>query len=476
MDPLLLGRVVAMRWGLRARERWTRSELETHCQAAERELRAFAYERSPFYRRFHEGLFDRPLDELPVLTKGTVMERFDELVTDRAVRLADVETHLTSMSGDERFRGRYRVVSTSGTTGVRGIFLSDPVEWATVIASYNRAQEWAGVVASPVRRMRLAVVSTTTAWHQSARVGASVRNPLVRTLRVNATDPLPSIVARLNEFQPHSLVAYASMHRLLAEEQLGGRLRIAPRAVMSASEVLTDETRRLVEAAWAQRPFNVYAATEPAGIASECQHHAGLHLYEDLVITEVVDEANRPVPPGEFGAKILVTVLFSRTQPLIRYELSDSVRRSDARCPCGRPFRLLDGIQGRSEDILELPALAGGTIRVHPLVFHDVLDRVPAGGWQVVQEGDGLRLLVAGPAPDFDGPAVVAAIRRGVESLGASVSDIVWQEVTAIPRTAVGKAPLVRADRGALVSPPGGCHAPPSETLSLASSPSQRPP
>lgn len=455
MDSVLIARLLLLRRRLRRHERWTPEQLGAHRDAQFRTLRAFAYERSPFYRRFHERLFDRPLDELPVLTKTTLMENFDEFVTDRAVRLADVEAHLGSMTGDERFRGRYRAVSTSGTTGARGIFLFDPVEWATVIASYNRAQEWAGVVASPVRRMRLAVVSTTTAWHQSARVGASVANPLVRTLRVNATDPLPSVVARLNEFQPHSLVAYASMHRLLAEEQLAGRLRIAPQAVMSASEVLTDETRGLVEAAWAQPPFNVYAATEPAGIASECERHAGLHLYEDLVISEVVDEANRPMPPGEFGAKILVTVLFSRTQPLIRYELSDSVRRSDARCLCGRPFRLLDGIQGRNEDILELPARLQGTVRVHPLVFHDVLDRVPAGEWQVVQEGDGLRLLVAGPTPDFDGPAVVAAIRRGVESLGASVSDVVWQEVAAIPRTAVGKAPLVRADRGTHASLPG---------------------
>jgi putative adenylate-forming enzyme len=438
-----------MRGRLRAREHWTRAALDADQASDLAILRAFAYERSPFYRRFHAGLFDRPLAELPVLTKGLLMEHFDELVTDRAVQLVDVEAHLASMTGDGRFRDRYRVVSTSGTTGVRGIFLSDPVEWATVIASYNRAQEWAGVVASPVRRMRLAVVSTTTAWHQSARVGASVRNPLIRTLRVNATDPLSSVVARLNEFQPQSLVAYASMHRLLAEEQLAGRLRIAPDAVMSASEVLTDTTRRLVEAAWARLPFNVYAATETAGIASECERHTGLHLYEDLVITEVVDEANRPVPADEFGAKILVTVLFSRTQPLIRYELSDSVRPSGIRCPCGRPFGLLDGIQGRREDVLELPARGGGTVRIHPLVFHDVLDRVPAGEWQVIQDGPAIRLLVAGPSRDFDGVAVVSAIRRGVESLGASVDDVTWQEVAAIPRTAVGKAPLVRADPAA---------------------------
>jgi phenylacetate-coenzyme A ligase PaaK-like adenylate-forming protein len=384
-----------------------------------------------------------------VLTKADLMEHFDELVTDRRVRLSDVEAHLPSVAGDSRFLGRYRVVATSGSTGLRGIFLSDPREWATVIASYARAQEWAGVAISPIQRMRLAVVSTTTGWHQSARVGASVRNPFVRTLRLDATDPLEDIVARLNEFQPDSLVAYASMHRLLAQERAGGRLRIAPRAVMSASEVLTDDTRRLVTAAWGHPPFDVYAATETAGIGSECDRHTGLHLYDDLVITEIVDEDDRPVPPGEFGARMLVTVLSSRTQPLIRYAMSDSVRRSNEVCPCRRPFPLLDAIQGRQEDVITLPARDGATVEIHPNVFHDVLDQVPAGEWQVVQEGDRLRLLVAGPRSDFDGKAVTSAIRAALDAAGATMSGVTWESVEGIPRTTIGKTPLVRADPSA---------------------------
>ena len=279
------------------------------------------------------------------------------------------------------------------------------------------------------------------------------------TLRLDATDPLPATIARLNEFQPDSLIGYASMHRLLAEEQLAGRLRIAPRAVLSAAEVLTDDTRKRMTDAYGRAPFNVYAATESAGIASECDVHAGLHLYEDLVITEIVDEEYRPVPPGAFGARILVTVLFSRTQPLIRYELSDSVRlASSGPCPCGRTFALLDGIQGRSEDVIQLPAASGGTISIHPLVFHDVLDRVPAGEWQVVQDRSDLRLLVAAPGPDFDGDATVAAILRGVQALGARPGSVTWQEVPSIPRTAAGKAPLVKADPAA----PGGVFGEPS--------------
>lgn len=100
----------------------------------------------------------------------------------------------------------------------------------------------------------------------------------------------------------------------------------------------------------------------------------GLRLFEDLVIFEVVNDGNRPVAPGTFGSKLLVTVVNSRTLPLIRYQLSDSLRLAADRCPCGRPFALADGIQGRAEEILRFPARAGGQVRVHPVVIHQVMD------------------------------------------------------------------------------------------------------
>jgi phenylacetate-coenzyme A ligase PaaK-like adenylate-forming protein len=65
--------------------------------------------------------------------------------------------------------------------------------------------------------------------------------------------------------------------------------------------------------AWQAPPFNVYAATETGGIAAECRQHRGMHLFEDLVIPEVVDEHYQPVAAGEPGDRLLVTVLSSRT-------------------------------------------------------------------------------------------------------------------------------------------------------------------
>jgi phenylacetate-coenzyme A ligase PaaK-like adenylate-forming protein len=232
------------------------------------------------------------------------------------------------------------------------------------------------------------------------------------------------------------------MIHVLAAEQLAGRLRIRPRGVVSASEVLTVETRRRAEAAWGRAPFDTYVATETAGIASDCSHHRK-HLYEDLVIVESVDEHHRPVPAGTVGASVLVTVLFSRTQPLIRYEMSDCVALSTDRCGCGIGFALLGHIEGRREEILELPAYAGGTVAVHPNVFHHVLESIPAAAWQVIGRDDGIRVLLERPL-GLDAGSLERALARALARQGVVALPVHVETVEAIGRTAAGKAPLVK--------------------------------
>lgn len=441
MNPIALATVLRARAALRRRDQWTREELEAYQARALASLRSFAMSRSPFYREFHRGLEAASLADLPVLTKEVLMERFDELVTDPAVQLADVERYLETAGATDRFRRRYRVAATGGTTGRRGIFLSDPAEWTQILASYSRAYAWAGLDVGIGHPLRMAIVSSRVATHQSSIVGATVRNPFVPTLRLDATDPMAQTVAALNDFRPQALVGYASILRLLADEQRVGRLRIGPRAVFSASEVLTAEIRSRVNEAWGSEPFNVYAATETAGLASECRKRH-LHRYEDLVIAEPVDAQYRPVPIGVTGDKLLVTVLFSRTQPLIRYELSDRVRCSTETASDLGPFRLIATIDGREEDVLSLPAREGGSVRVHPNLFHAALE--PTGGpWQVVREPDRLRVLLADEGRT-DAASLIVRLREGLAMADAAEIPISVEHVVAIPRTRLGKSPLIR--------------------------------
>ena len=409
-------------------------------------MRAFTSAHSSFYRDFHRNLAQAPLDELPVLTKATLMGNFDRLSTDPSVRLADLRAYLEDLNTDDLFAGRYWVSATSGTSGRKSIIPSDSDEWATMIASYGRANEWAGIRSGLTHRVSMAVVSSTAAWHQSSRVAATVRSPFIASERLDAASPLPDIVARLNQLRPDVLVAYASMIRALANEQLAGRLHINPRAVNSSSEVLTADARAMALRAWRVPPYNVYAATETGGIAAECHHHRGMHLFEDLVIPEVVDNDYRPVPPGEAGDRLLVTVLFSRTIPLIRYEMTDRIQLATRTCPCPLPFRLVDSIEGRTDDLLILPSMNNRTVAVHPVVFHQVLDLLDAGGWQVRQQDSGLHVLVTKPGPGFDPTATEGAVRAALTTAGARVATVHASVVESIPAGAAGKRPLIVAN------------------------------
>ncbi len=453
MYTQLLLKVMNTLGEMRKHERWARAQLGAYQAQELLRLREFAYARSPFYQRFHKGLFERPLCELPVLTKATVMENFDELVTDRAIRLKDVRAHMANDREGKRFLNRYWVTATSGSTGKPGVFLFNRDEWVVVMATLGRAHEWAGVPMTPSHRMKMASVASLnigSPWHMGAQVANTFQSKWMRawmpTLSFDAAQPLTEIVRQLNDWQPHMLAGYASMMRILADEQLAGRLHIHPHMIIPGSEVLTDETRRRIVAAWGHPPFNAYGATEGgAGLAAETSDHNGMYVYEDNIIFEVVDDQYRPVPPGTYGDKVLITTLFSRTQPLIRYELSDSVRLAVEPSSLNLPFVRIDAIQGRTEDILPLPAVSGGGVAVHPITFHHVLDSLPVSGWQVVQEQVGLRVLLSGASNGVNDSTLVDALTRSLKAQNVIPPHISVQHVDVIPKNSTGKAPLIKA-------------------------------
>lgn len=430
----------------RQHEHWSRPQLATYQAAALQQMREYAYLHSRFYQQFHKGLFQSPLQELPILTKAMMTEHFDELVTDPTIHLEAVRSYAASGTNAQHFLDRYWVNATSGSSGHPGFFLFNRYEWITIMASFARGQEWSGKFMRLTHRTKMASVASRSAWHLSSQVAATAQSWLIPTLRLAASEPLPAIVRQLNEFEPEVLIAYASMARILAEEQLAGRLHIGPRFVYVSSEVLTDETRRQVKAAWGDEPFNQYGSTETANIAAEYKKDRRLHVYDDLLIVETVDDNYQPVAPDVYGTKLLVTTLFSRTQPLIRYEMNDSVMLSDQGSTGELPFRTIEGIQGRTEDILYLPGLAGGEIAFQPLVFNRVMDIVSASGWQVLQEANNLTILLSGTSESFSDSALINRLTEELTAQGVRIPPIQVQRVSAIPKSVAGKAPLIKAD------------------------------
>ena len=445
-EVLIAGTLLA-RSRVRQRDRWSRERMLAFQRVELERLLAYARASSPYYREVLPGAGDVPLADLPVLTKSVLMEQWDRISTSPGLRLAQLEGRLAQMERTgadpgHPWRGRWWLAGTGGTTGRRAVFAWDRQEWTQILTSYARVNDWAGVAVGLRHPLRTAVVSSLNPTHQSAVVGASLRSRLVPALRLDARTPVADLAAELNRFEPRLLVAYASMIGPLAQAQLAGQLHIRPEKVVAASEVLTPDARAAAQAAWGPSVVvDSYAATETASIASTCPQ-GGWHLYEDFLILEPVDQDNRPVPDGVTADKVLVSVLFSRTLPLIRYELTDSIRLSKERCSCGLPFALLEAVEGRTQDTLTL-AGSHGAVRVHPVVFHTALETLAPNGWQVEQQPDKLVVRLVAPAGDTE-----LVHRRVQEALAYLTVDTVAVEVvhvTALERTRLGKVPLVKA-------------------------------
>jgi phenylacetate-CoA ligase len=442
MNIFQAARVLWKQHRLRGHDFLVREKLIRHQKNELKKLREYAYKHSPFYAKFHKGLMDAPLEQLPVLTKSELMENWDEIVTDRALKLSEVKDFIGSLKGYKKFKNKYICNATSGTSGTPGIFVFNPAEWTTILASYQR----------PVERLanifRLAIISTSAPWHQSALVIFTLENWSSPALLSDSTEPLPNIVKKLNNFQPECIALYSSMARQLAEEQLNGRLKIRPKAIYCVSDVLTHELRKIIKSAWGVQAINLYGATEAGCVAFECPNHTGFHLSEDLIIPEVLNEHNRQVKSGEFGTKFLVTVLGSRILPLIRYDLNDSVRASDDPCECGRTFNLIDGIQGTAEEIIFMEGRNGLQVAVQPSLFHKVMDKFRTGGWQIVQEKDNiLEILLTSPAGDFNKDKMSENLSDRLKEAGIERFQIKIRYGTSLRRTALGKISLIEALR-----------------------------
>jgi phenylacetate-coenzyme A ligase PaaK-like adenylate-forming protein len=300
------------------------------------------------------------------------------------------------------------------------------------------------------RRLRIAAVVGASPTHMSRQVSASVSVGIHRVLSMSVTQPVEQLVGVLNRFQPDFLAAYPSIATRLAEEQLAGRLRLTLGGMSTSSELRTPEmTERMVEA-FGVHPFDLYATTEGLW-GCECEHHRGIHLFEDFTLLENIDDGGRRVPVGEPGTRLLVTSLHNMVQPIIRLELPDAITLDPEPCPCGRTLICTRAVEGRTDDVLFFADRRGGEVMVHPLQFGVVTRDREVREFQVVQEGESvLILIVARPSAsnELEG-RLRKAVSRKLAELGVREPRVSVERRENLARSAGGKLQLVVADLSA---------------------------
>ncbi|MGH3777572.1 MAG: phenylacetate--CoA ligase family protein [Pseudonocardiaceae bacterium] len=433
---------------LLARDKWSRDQLLTYQAKRLRALIAHAVSASPYYREVlgpAAASGDVALAELPTLSKTALLDDFDRIVTDPRLRRADVEAHVTGPDPAQPLHGEYQVFSTSGTSGQPGLLVCSRDEFLTAIASCVAGTARYGVTPGA----RIVGIGSNSPFHISRqisqRIEAMTPSGGQASPHLTATTPLPEMLTALNAYQPQVLISYSSLAALLAEAQIQGELDITPTQVCCAGEVLTGDMRHRIHEAWGLHPLQGYGATEAIAIAGSCLEHVGMHIWEDLVVLEAVDEHNRPVPPGTPSHKVLLTNLVNTTQPLIRYELSDSVTIVDGPNPTGRPYQRISQVSGRTGDIIRLPTPGGGHAVVHPLPLIAPFDGLPdVCQYQIRHDGTRLDVSVvlrACAAPDTLA-RVRTALLRVIESTGAIPPHVDVTPVSCIEREAGAAAKL----------------------------------
>ena len=331
---------------------------------------------------------------LPLLTKA---------------ELRDAYPYALACGGAEGYR---RVHMSSGTTGnpiLNPYTAADVEQWGEVMA---RCYVTAGVTRADVIQITpsFGLFTGGFGFHYGAeRLGAMVvpvgagrtllQLTLMRDLGVTVLPAIATYPLRLLEVAREERFDLASLH-----------LRVA----ILGSEMWSDELRARIDRELDLTSYDLMGMTETGGpgLGIDCDARAGLHVWEDHYVAEIVDPTTGAVLPDGVEGELVVSTLTREGLPLVRYRTHDLTRVvARTRCDCGRTMLRVDRLRGRTDDMVVFRG-----VNFYPHQIETLLLRTAGLGpeYQIVLEsaGGGERMTIVVEAePDCDA-AAAARVRR----------------------------------------------------------------
>ena len=320
-----------------------------------REQVRYVFSNSGFYRDFYAGAPVDPMNlasleefaELPILTKEDIRtEQEDHPPYGRFLCIPATDV--------------FRVHGTSGTTGRPTVFGIGRDDWDRIAEAHARILWGAGL--RPDDMVMVAAVFSLYVGSWGALVGAERLGATCFPFGSGAPGQTERAAEWASVVKPSALYGTPSYALYLAEtaRQMGldPREDFAFRFMFFSGEpgASVPATRKLIE-----ETFGCYVVDQgsmaemtPWMSNSGCRHlPGGMHLWQDIVYTELVDpDTRRSLPLGAEGVPV-----YSHTertsQPMIRYWSGDIARWEMIDCPCGRTYPTLTrGIYGRADDMI----------------------------------------------------------------------------------------------------------------------------
>ena len=350
--------------------------------AEERILRLVqsACEASGFYRSKYRDVLETnaPFHEYPTTNKQEMMDHFDEIVSDKNIKLKDVKDFISSEQNiGKRFLDKYYVWESSGTNGLQGIYLQDDdsINIYQALEACRRPPEslCSQLMYQTLGIEKIAFIGALNKHYASTASIAILKTRYPRLERVikefSIFDPIDKLVSELNQYQPSVLTTYPSMILSLIEN---ADLKIHPRELWLGGESLSHLQREYIKSKLGTTIYNSYGASEFLSIAWECAE-GHLHVNADWVLLEAVDSQYAPVASGEQSMTTLLTNLANHVQPIIRYDLGDRISYATELCTCGSKLPHL-AIMGRANEILTFNNSRGHSVTISALTIIGLIE------------------------------------------------------------------------------------------------------
>jgi phenylacetate-coenzyme A ligase PaaK-like adenylate-forming protein len=325
------------------RSQWLpREQLQVRQQARLQEIVAHAGRYSQYYRNlfaasgFDSGNFT--LDEfhrLPLLEKRVVSRDLDQLLVDGSVKEKLVNA------------------STGGSTGTALALYFDRKWQERRVADEMRADEWSGWRLGMQKAAVWGNPPVAENWYQRFKDRWLYCLDLyLDTMNITPVT-MDTFVAQWQARDEDILFGHAHSIFVLADylsHRPGHGMK--PRGIIATSMMLLENERKIIEQVFGCPVTNRYGCEEVALIACECERHRGMHLNIEHLYIEFLDEHGQQAQPGAM-AEIVVTDLYNKAMPLIRYRVGDMGTYSGRSCDCGRGLPILEHVIGRTADFLK---------------------------------------------------------------------------------------------------------------------------
>lgn len=336
----------------------------------------YAWDRSPFYRRTWEeaGVSPATLTSLEDLAKFPVVQKCDLRAT-RGNTPPFGDNLCIAPSQVARIHG------TSGTTGHPTVFGVGAEDWERIGEAHARIMWGCGL--RPRDRIMIGSFFSLYVGSWGALKGGERLGATLFPFGAGVSGQTLMAVHWARDLQPTAFYGTPSYALHLAETARGEG--IDPRSLGFRILFFSGEpgagipaTKRLIEQTFDGTCIDMGTMAEmmPWMTSAECSHRTGMHLWQDIVYTQICDpQTFQPLPYGREGTPVY-THLERTSQPMIRLVSGDLSRWTDDPCPCGRTYpRLPDGIYGRIDDMF----IVRGE-NIYPSAIEDTLRAIEGFG------------------------------------------------------------------------------------------------